>query len=63
MQALVTRTTASVGSTMEGSPTSWIRTSPAEYMMVARIYATFAWGVIEIVGCAMALSEARVHGF
>src|SRR3954468_22050530 len=35
MQALVTRTIASVGSKMEGSGTSWMRTSPAANMTVA----------------------------
>src|SRR5215216_2169237 len=37
MQALVMRTIASVGSTMEGSGTSSTRTSPAAYMSVARM--------------------------
>src|SRR3954467_1364563 len=37
MQALVTRTTASVGSSILGSATSCTRTSPARYMMVARM--------------------------
>src|SRR4051794_20180507 len=37
MQALVTRTSASVGSAIVASGTSSTRTSPAEYMIVARI--------------------------
>src|SRR3954468_2444472 len=40
MQALVTRTMASVGSTMAGSGTSSTRTSPAAYMIVARMTTT-----------------------
>jgi hypothetical protein len=37
MQALVTRRIASVGSTMDGSGTFSIRTSPALYITVARM--------------------------
>jgi hypothetical protein len=42
MQARVTRTMASVGSTMEGSGTSSMRTSPAANMTVARMASTKA---------------------
>src|SRR5919202_232646 len=38
MQALVTRTMASVGSTREGSGTCSTRTSPAAYIRVARMH-------------------------
>src|SRR4051812_8220226 len=37
MQARTTRRIASVGSTIDGSGTFWTRTSPAPYMIVARI--------------------------
>src|SRR5918997_5280729 len=42
IQARVTRMIASVGSTIAGSATSWTRTSPAAYMMVALMHSSQA---------------------
>src|SRR3954454_9159538 len=56
-QALVTRMIASVGSTMEGSGASSTRTSPAAYMMVARMCVLF-----RLVSDVRGLRGARGEG-